>query len=559
MPVSPGDGFVGSFRAGAAAAATDEQPSIRLSGRIRNLAALRADLGAPPDLPVQALLQRAWRRWSDGLFARLDGEFALALADGDRLLLCRDPSGLCHLYWHQAADGRVRYATDLAVLLRQPGVPRRIARHSLHEYLRFLDISAPNTVYEGIQSVEPGGLQGWTGTQRTARPLRPDAAADPAMPERFDDCVDALQAHLQCSVEQRLAGASRPAAFLSGGIDSALLCALAARQRGDLTAITVGFDGDAFDESRVAAGIASHLGLAHEVLRFDHDQYLQAFDTLARRMDQPMADPATPATLLAFEFCQRRFDSVLDGGGADEAVGALPPRHIRLATGPVSRLPAPLRQGLAQLLRASPRWAGYAPIVDYEHPADTMIRWRGFTRPEVEALCGEPVSFAHTQFYRTYERHSRRDPLERYRALMTAMPSERLNQALRVVAAPVQFPFWDGATDRYLRQLPRGYRFRPGEPKRILRALLARHLPAALWDLPKHSFDFPLQAFLSAQDHALVHRHLAPARWQAHGLLDADRVWDYARRFIAGDRQLMFRIWSLVVLGAWLEAQPGQP
>ena len=90
-----------------------------------------------------------------------------------------------------------------------------------------------------------------------------------------------------------------------------------------------------------------------------------------------------------------------------------------------------------------------------------------------------------------------------------------------------------------------------------MRALLARYVPIALWDLPKHSFDFPLQAFLSAQDHALVRRHLDRERWQAWGLLDAQIVWDYAQRFIAGDRRLMFRVWALVVLSAWLEAHAG--
>ena len=102
-------------------------------------------------------------------------------------------------------------------------------------------------------------------------------------------------------------------------------------------------------------------------------------------------------------------------------------------------------------------------------------------------------------------------------------------------------------------QLYIGVRYLPGQPKRILRALLARYVPPQIWDLPKHGFDFPLQQFLAADDHALVRRYLEAGGWLDRGLLRADLVRSYARQFIAGDRRLAFRVWALAVLGAWLE------
>jgi asparagine synthase (glutamine-hydrolysing) len=297
--------------------------------------------------------------------------------------------------------------------------------------------------------------------------------------------------------------------------------------------------------------------MAHEILRFDHQQYLRALETLARRMEQPMADPATPATVLAYAHCRQNYDVVLDGMGADESIGAMPPRHVRLAAGWASLLPAPLRGGLAQLLRKLPGLAEYTPIVDFEHPADTMIRWRGFARQDIEELCGEPVSFADTQFYRTFARFGRTAHFERYSALLDAMPCERLNQATQITGAPARYPFWDRNADTFTRQLPIDFRCRPGEPKRILRALLARYVPTAIWDVPKHSFDFPLLSFLTADDFALVRRHLDRDRWQASGLLQPEGVAQLAQQFIAGDQRSVFRVWALIVLGTWLEAHPG--
>lgn len=379
----------------------------------------------------------------------------------------------------------------------------------------------------------------------------PTTAADEVA--SFSEAVDKLDVHLRHSVEVRLAGASRPAVFLSGGVDSSLLCAIAAGHRADTTAITVGFDVAPYDEAPVAQRVASHLGLGHQVWRFSRPDYLSAFKHLSQRAEQPAADPATPATVLAFTRCRDLFDAVLDGTGADDAVGVMPPRHVRLAVAYGSRVPRPFRGQLVRLMRALPVLSSYTPLLDFEHPADTMIRWGGFTRKEIERLCEEPVSFADTTFYKTFERHRRDTHYARYTALYNAMPFERLTQATIVSGLLVRYPFYGRDTDRFLRQLPAEFLHLHDRPKRILRELLARYIPRQIWDLPKHGFDFPLAAFLEGDGFALVRTYLDAARWRRSGLLRGDLVWRYASDFIAGDHRLTFRVWTLVVLGAWLE------
>lgn len=500
----------------------------------------------------------AWRRDPAGFVHGLDGVFALVLRSGDDLLLYRDPSGLRNLFWSRTRDGRLAFATDLQALLAMPGVEPTAGGASLHEYLRFLDIAPPNTWYAGIRAVEAGRLVRLRTQGTEAIDPLDDRACDlqyGALALRhFDDALSTLEGLLQRGIDERLADARRPAAFLSGGIDSSLICALASRSRADVTAITVGFDGEAYDEAPLAGRIAQHLGLRHEVLRFGHDDYLAAFDRLTRSLEQPMADPATLATVLALEHCRDRYDAVLDGTGADESVGAMPPRHVRVAVAWGSLLPIALRRGMARMVRSLPPLSGYAPILDFEHPADTMIRWQGFSRTEIEALCGEAVSFEHTTFYRTFARFSRHAHFERYTALLNAMPCERLTQASRVTGVHMRYPFCDRDTDRFLRQLPREFRDLPGEPKLILRALLARHVPREIWAAPKRGFNFPLGEFLAARNHELVRRHLLDSDvWRRAKLLSAEGVQRYGREFIAGDRRLTFRVWALAVLGAWLE------
>jgi asparagine synthase (glutamine-hydrolysing) len=535
----------------------DGDLGIGLHGEVHNLPRLRSELGMTPDAPLLPVLAAGWQRWALSLLPRLDGVFALALHSGEDFLLYRDPSGLRNLYFQTRPSGEVAFTTHLAAL---PGSARErypVAHPSLHEYLRLLEVAAPHTLLSGVGAVEPGRVVRWTLSGVESHDAV-DGASTATSTTDFDSAVDTLARLLDESVSARLDGAGRPAAFLSGGIDSALLCALAARQRPDLTAITVGFDGDPYDETPVAQRIARHLGIAHEVLRFSRRQYLDAFACLSHHADQPMADPAAMATLLAFERCRRRFDVVLDGTGADEAVGLMPPRHVRMAVGYASRVPSALRQRTARALRAVPKLAGYAPVFDFEHPADTMSRWHGFTRAEIERLTGEPASLHHAQFFRTYHRFGRHAHFERYSALLNAMTCERLNQAMAISGATVRFPFWSLDTGRFIRQLRTDFRYLPGQPKRILRALLARYVPAELWNLPKHGFNFPLRDFLAADDHALVRRHLDPARWAAYALLRAGAVQQCAHRFLGGDDRLTFRVWALVVLGAWLEAHGEQ-
>lgn len=529
-------------------------PAISLAGELHHARTTGAGGAAEPTDAAQVLA--AWRQLGAGFGSALNGVYALALQAGPERLLYRDPSSLQNLFWCVVPGRGIAYASDLPDLLALTGRPPRLAAPALHEYLRFLDVAAPRTLFDGVSALEAGQLLRLhaDGSIQIERP----ALAHVASPADFGHAVDRLDSLLQEAIALRLRGSERPALFLSSGVDSALIAAIAARVRPDAVAVTVGFDSPGMDEGPLAAELAGRLGLAHEVLRFGQAVLVDAFDRCAVGMEQPSADPSLPATVLALDHCRQRFDVVLDGTGADEAVGAIPPRHLRLAVSVGGRLPTGPRLALARVLRSLPLLGRYAPIVDFEHPADPFIRWGGFSRAEVERLCGEPVSFDDTHFHRTFERFATDAHFARYSALVDAMPCERLNQAMRVTGMRMRFPYCDRGVDSFLRHLPPDLRALPGQPKRILRALLARYLPREVWDVPKRGFNFPLLQFLGADDARLVRQHLDPERWRRRGLLDAEEVARHAHRFLAGDARQTFRVWALTVLDAWLQAH-GEP
>lgn len=533
-------------------------------GELHEPERLRAELaavGVPAATDPAALIAAVYAAWGESGFARLEGVFCTVLWDvrTGTLVLYRDGSCAQSLYWYRAREWAAA-ATRLDLLTALPGVPKAVAPQGLHEYLRFLDISPPNCIYAGIRALEPGLPARFDGADLTysdPAPLPSRRARNRSGGSRtppFEASVDALAESLQASVAARLNRDRPTGVFLSGGIDSALLCAIAAGiDRNAIDAFTLGFQGDDFDETPVASRIAASLGIRHHVIRYDLAVYADAFDDFLATVDLPFADPAGLPTLLLYRDCRKTVDAVLDGTGADTLLGVMPARHMQIATQYAVMLPRPLRQAVAELLGQIPRLAGYAPIFDFETPEDFLIRWKGWLRSEIETLCETPVTLAETRFFRLYRQFPRGAHFERYSALMGNLPDDRVHQAAEASGLRIRFPYWDRRVEALVQRLPRAYRYTAAEPKRLLRALLARSVPRERWDLPKHGFDFPFVSLLRHEDHALVRRYLDRRVLARHRLIREAAIAPAVERFRAGDNGLAFRVWALVVLFGWLE------
>ena len=485
----------------------------------------------------------------------LTGQFALFLWQPRqrRLLLYRDGSSARGLYYYRHRDGSLVFSDQLDLLVSCPLVPRRLSRDGLHEYLRFLDISSPNTIYDNVFSVEPDQLclHGPNGLTFSSRPENPPV---PVRASTLDQAAAALDRRLADAVATRMANSDDLVVFLSGGVDSAYLCALAAEQRpGRPQALTVGFAEPRLDESGVAADIAGQLGVAHRVLRFSLADYRRAFDELAECAEYPFADPAGAPSLLAFRQAREFADLALDGTGADTLLGVMPARHQRIAVQYAARLPYPLRRAIAAAMSALPGIRAYRPLLDFGDPEEVLMRWGGWSRREISALCARPVRLDQTRFYRLFAAYPRGAHFARYSALLGNLPDDRIHVAAALTGLRVRFPFFDPAVEACVKGMPPHWRYAGGEHKRVLKQALARRLPRDIWDRPKHGFDFPFEALLRDNEHALPRAALTPENLRRLSCERTEPLERLARDFIAGDRRHRFRVWGLSVLTAWLE------
>lgn len=292
----------------------------------------------------------------------LNGMYALALYDRltHQLTLVRDRLGVKPVYWTQLASGAVLFASEIKPLLASGLVTARVEPAAVSAYLSHGWVPAPMTLYAGINKLPPGHVLRVDAAGRVSqhcywRP-RPGGAAPASAEQARDSLLDLLDD----SVRLQLRSDVPVGALLSGGIDSGLLVALAARRLDrPLHTFTMRFAGAGVDESPLAAQVAQRYGTIHTTLDLATDSIQTALPKLAWYCDEPLADSSLLPNLAIEQALAPHVRVVLNGTGGDELFAGYG-RYFQL---PVERrflgLPGPLRAvglGLAGLVDPMRQW-----------------------------------------------------------------------------------------------------------------------------------------------------------------------------------------------------------
>src|SRR5690348_5548276 len=256
---------------------------------------------------------------------RLEGMFGLAIWDDrrQRLILARDRAGEKPLFWAQV-DGELRFASEIQALLAYPDQRRRLDPEATALYGVLGYVPGPRTMLEGISKIEPAHVlvadrtgvsqhRFWDPAQVAARPSRLDSAAT-------------LQGTLLRAVERELMSDVPVGVFTSGGLDSSLLAAAAARvMAGEkIHTYSVKFREPGYDESSYAEAVTHDIRTVHHVVTADDATLERAFEIVTRSLAEPVGDPAILPTYLLAEAAREHVKVVLSGEGADELFGGYP-------------------------------------------------------------------------------------------------------------------------------------------------------------------------------------------------------------------------------------------
>src|SRR5438093_9336342 len=266
--------------------------------------------------------------------------FALAVWDDPqrRLLLARDRAGEKPLFWTQV-EGEIRFASEIQALLVFPDQPRRLNPTAAALYAALGYVPAPHAMFAGIAKLEPGHVlvahEGGVTERRYW-----DAAAVAAGPSRLD-APATLRATLLRAVERELMSDVPVGVFTSGGLDSSLLAAAAARvMAGErIHTYAVRFTEPGYDESPYAEAVTHHIRTSHHVVTADEAALERVFATVTRALAEPVGDPAILPTDLLAEAAREHVKVVLSGEGADELFGGYPTYLGHQAAGLYRRVP----------------------------------------------------------------------------------------------------------------------------------------------------------------------------------------------------------------------------
>jgi len=446
----------------------------------------------------------------------IDGMFAFAYFDAgaETLYLARDEFGQKPLYYAEAG-GELLFASELGALRRHPLLHTvRPDLHALSLYLMMEYVPGERTGISEIRELPPGNLLTHRRGVTAVTPWGVAGSVEPSGGLSEDNAVRELERLLRSAVEQQLVADVPVGVFLSGGLDSSLIAALARRGHPDVSTFTVKFDQGSFDESGHAEAVARQLGTRHHTIRLSGQNCADAFEELVAKVDMPLADSSLLPTYLLCRATRQHVTVALGGDGADELFAGYPNfRLLRLAP-TLAAMPA----GAGRLLRGfadrMPDSAGYMNrgflLRQLSHgvgadagrqsilwmsavdPAAQEELW--IDRPDVgQALLDDIAVQLQRSGGTTTFRQWRMHFLRYYLGYDILLKSDR---ASMYSSLEVRSPYLATSVAHFALQLPRGMLLRGSRGKHLLRRLAADYLPAETITRRKHGFAMPVAALL---------------------------------------------------------------
>jgi asparagine synthase (glutamine-hydrolysing) len=559
---------------------TESGLTIVFNGEIYNFAALRDELEALGHVfrtrTDTEVLLKAHAAWGDDAVEHLNGMFAYALWDTKRrrTLLVRDRMGIKPLYVARSG-GTLLFASEVRALLATGLVKRKLDRTALSSYLWNGFVVGPHTIIEGVELLPAGSMLAAfdSGERELMRYWR-----QPSTDGTGDDTTE-LHDRLLQSVRMRLVADVPLGIFLSGGIDSSALAALASQVSDHpVQTFNISFDETEFDESPYARRVAESIGSEHHDIRLTEQNFAAQLSDALASIDQPTFD-AINTYFVSRAVREAGLTVALAGTGGDELFGGyasfrelpsamrwsryasmMPEAWLRAAAAAVTRL----KTGRPREVQPQTRWGKLGDALATRGDLLKMyqVSYGLFTEAFLEQLCatqgdeveyGLPVGRA-----RELEREASSCGLlggisQLEQALFLGERLLRdIDAASMAVALEVRVPLLDHTIVEALAALGETTRFAPLGQKRLLRELGLSGVDPSLFDRPKSGFVLPLDVWCRRQIKDVIDSTFADQELCTAVGLRSEAVGRLWRSYQEGAPGLYWsRVWSLFVLLNW--------
>jgi asparagine synthase (glutamine-hydrolysing) len=562
---------------------SNEDGSIRVvfNGEIYNHRTLRAGLEARGhQLRTHSdgeVLAHLYEEVGDDLVEQLNGIFAFAIWDVRRrhVMLARDPHGVKPLYYAEV-NGSLVFGSELKALLASGLVSREFDPEAVAQYLQYQVVPPPRSMVHGVKALEPGRVLTRNGGPSKVRTYWTPPAERPGAITSADEAVHEVREGLENAVKSQLVAERPLGVFLSGGVDSSAIVALAARHVPHrLKTFSVGFTGpdeEVLTELPWARIVAGRYGTDHHEFVLTESMFRERLPATLRAMDQPTSDGIN-SYWVSYAAAQH-VTVALSGTGGDELFLGYGRDAMLLEGGdlasPLRHLPSAYVRAVTRLLQPIPDDLLWEPVSRLRRAAEWMARLDGtFVSPRGIGIFhpAESLGILSPQLrsgaFQAATDYLRRDvppdlahPADwlarlEQRAYLSFVLLRDIDAMSMAHSLEVRVPFLDRVLGEVASRISASLKLRGGVGKWVLKHALRDLLPDQILFRQKMGFGLPYALWMRRSLEPIVRETLSPERVARRGAFDVAATGDLLQRFYRGDDTVWRKLWTLFVFEGW--------
>lgn len=541
---------------------------IIFNGEVYNFKEIAKDLDVPLKTTGDTeVLLEAYAKWGKEFVHKLNGMFLIVVYDQQEqdLFVARDRMGIKPLYYYY--DGSTfAFASELKGLKAFGPLKGKLSpdKDSIREFMYLGYVPAPNSIYSQVKKFPKGSYmtlprKGGELNIETYYSLPKQVKADVLSNEK--EATDRLDELVNSSVKYRMISDVPFGTFLSGGVDSSLVTAVA--QNNSSTAVntfSIGFKEAKFNESAYAKQVADRLGTKHHEFTVSHSDAIELFDDILKVYDEPFADSSSVPTMLVSKLARQHVTMTLSGDGGDETylgygmyrwANRLSMTGMGLLKGPAALA---LSMGDNRMKRAANmfRYKGHAKLKSHIFSQEQYY----FTEQEIDKLMLPNQVGNKVRLEEQLDVARDLQPTEQ-QALFDMeyyLPDDllvKVDRASMRYSLEARVPLLDHRLVEFALNVDPSLKMRGADMKYLLKQVLYRYVPKQIFDRPKWGFGMPLVGWLSKELRHLPETYLSREVVEQVGLVKWEGVNELVTQYFSGKDYLYNRVWVLILLHRW--------
>ncbi len=495
----------------------------------------------------------------NGMFA-----FAIYNISNQELFLCRDRLGVKPLFLYKQ-DDTIAFSSEIKGLIANKNIKKNLTvnNEAIRLFLHLGYIPEPYTIYNEIQKFPSGSYSTITKTnQLNEKYWKPEEKISDTTISDYTFAKNKLNELLNDSIKYRMISDVPLGTFLSGGIDSSLVTAIAQKNStSPVNTFSIGFKEAKFNESSYASNVAKFLKTNHHEFILSEKEAIESLEKIMDHFDEPFADTSALPTWMVSKLASKEVKVVLTGDGGDELFMGYGAYNWadRLSK---TKMPI-VRSFLKQVLNASGknRLKRVANLFDYDSKTDIRSHIFSqeqcfFSEKQLNEISKDSIKTISANWGIIDSTARKLSPKEQQALFDIKYYLKddllvKVDRASMLASIEAREPLLDYKLVEFALNLDESLKNKKGISKLLLKDVLYDYIPASYFDRPKWGFSIPLAKWMKNDLSYLINDYLSPEITEQIGILNYDYIKTLKKRFYKGDDYLCNRLWAVIILHKW--------